>query len=146
MDKIERVRTLLKDIGLPQYQQSNICVLTILGLANVKKDTEWKKATNEWLRIHDIIQFVNKYYDVNYKENSRETFRKQAIHHFCFAAMVEDNSKATNSPDFRYRLTDEFLKIVRKLDVSDRPLKAFKKNHQSLIEMYASKKEMEKCL
>ena len=144
MDKIERVRTLLKDIGLPQYQQSNICVLTILGLANVKKDTEWKKATNEWLRIHDIIQFVNKYYDVNYKENSRETFRKQAIHHFCFAAMVEDNSKATNSPDFRYRLTDEFLKILRKLDVSDRPLKSFKKNHQSLIEIYASKKRMTK--
>ena len=144
MDKIERVRTLLKDIGLPQYQQSNICVLTILGLANVKKDTEWKKATNEWLRIHDIIQFVNKYYDVNYKENSRETFRKQAIHHFFFFVMVEDNSKATNSPDFRYRLTDEFLKIVRKLDVSDRPLKAFKKNHQSLIEIYASKKRMTK--
>lgn len=144
MDKIERVRTLLKEIGLPQYQQSNICVLTVLGLANVKKDTVWKKATNEWLRIHDIIQFVNEYYDVDYKENSRETFRKQAIHHFCLAAMVEDNSKATNSPDFRYRLTDEFLKVLRKIDVSDRPLKAFKKNHQSLIEIYASKKRMTK--
>ena len=144
MDKIERVRTLLKEIGLPQYQQSNICVLTVLGLANVKKDTVWKKATNEWLRIHDIIQFVNEYYGVDYKENSRETFRKQAIHHFCLAAMVEDNSKATNSPDFRYRLTDEFLKVLRKIDVSDRPLKAFKKNHQSLIEIYASKKRMTK--
>ena len=44
MDKIERIRELLKEIGLPQYQQSNICVLTILGLANIKKDTEWKKS------------------------------------------------------------------------------------------------------
>lgn len=49
MDKIERIRILLKEIGLPQYQQSNICVLTILGLANIKKETEWKKATNECL-------------------------------------------------------------------------------------------------
>ena len=40
--------------------------------------------------------------------------------------------------------TTPLLKIVRKLDVSDRPLKAFKKNHQSLIEIYASKKRMTK--
>ncbi len=142
MDKIEKIRILLKEIGLPQNQQSNICVLTILALANIKKDTEWIKATNEWLRIHDIIQFVNNNYDVDYKENSRETFRKQAIHHFCYAAIVEDNSKATNSPDYRYRLTDEFLKVIKKFNVSNSPLKAFKKNHQRLIDIYASKKKM----
>ncbi len=144
MDKIEKIRILLKEIGLPQNQQSNICVLTILALANIKKDTEWIKATNEWLRIHDIIQFVNNNYDVDYKENSRETFRKQAIHHFCYAAIVEDNSKATNSPDYRYRLTDEFLKVIKKFNVSNSPLKAFKKNHQRLIDIYASKKKMTK--
>ena len=99
MDKIERVRKLLKDIGLPQYQQSNICVLTILGMANLKKKTSWAKATNEWVRIHDIIAFVNNNYDKNYAENSRETFRKQAIHHFRYAAIVEDNSKA-NDPNY----------------------------------------------
>ena len=119
MDKIERVRKLLKDIGLPQYQQSNICVLTILGMANLKKKTSWAKATNEWVRIHDIIAFVNNNYDKNYAENSRETFRKQAIHHFRYAAIVEDNSKATNSPDYRYRLTEEFLEILHKINVSE---------------------------
>ena len=144
MDKIEQVRKLLKDIGLPQYQQSNICALTILGMANLKEDTPWANASNEWIRIHDIIAFVNENYNKSYAENSRETFRKQAIHHFRTAAIVEDNTKATNSPDYRYRLTEEFLKVIRKIDVSNRPLKTFVRNHQSLIEIYASKRKMTK--
>jgi hypothetical protein len=144
MDKIEIVRKLLKDIGMPNRQQADICVLTILGMANLKKTTLWTQATNEWLRIHDIIAFANQNYDVNYAENSRETFRKQALHHFRTAAIVEDNGKETNSPNYRYRLTTEFLEILHKIDVSDEPLKEFKKNHQSLIEIYASKKEMKK--
>lgn len=144
MDKIEQVRKLLKVIGLPQYQQSNICALTILGMANLKEDTPWANASNEWIRIHDIIAFVNENYSKSYAENSRETFRKQAIHHFRTAAIVEDNTKATNSPDYRYRLTEEFLKVIRKIDVSNRPLKTFVRNHQSLIEIYASKRKMTK--
>lgn len=144
MDKIEQVRKLLKVIGLPQYQQSNICALTILGMANLKEDTPWANASNEWIRIHDIIAFVNENYNKSYAENSRETFRKQAIHHFRTAAIVEDNTKATNSPDYRYRLTEEFLKVIRKIDVSNRPLKTFVRNHQSLIEIYASKRKMTK--
>ncbi len=144
MDKIEQVRKLLKAIGLPQYQQSNLCALTILGMANLKEDTPWAKASNEWIRIHDIIAFVNENYNKSYKENTRETFRKQAIHHFRTAAIVEDNTKATNSPDYRYRLTEDFLKVIRKIDVSNRPLKTFVRNHQSLIEIYASKRKMAK--
>ena len=144
MDKIEQVRKLLKAIGLPKYQQSNICALTILGMANLKEETPWANASNEWIRIHDIITFVNENYNKSYKENTRETFRKQAIHHFRTAAIVEDNTKATNSPDYRYRLTKEFLKVIRKIDVSNRPLKTFVRNHQSLIEIYASKRKMTK--
>lgn len=142
MDKIERVRKLLKDIGMPKRQQADLCVLTILGMANLKKTTKWSMATNEWLRIHDIIAFANQNYDVSYAENSRETFRKQALHHFRTAAIVEDNGKATNSPDYRYRLTEEFVEILHSINVSSEPLESFKKNHQSLMEIYASKKEI----
>lgn len=144
MDKIEKTRELLESLGLPKKQQSDICVLTILGMANLKKTTKWTDATNEWMRIHDIIQFANKNYDVNYAENSRETFRKQALHHFRMAAIVEDNAEATNSPNYRWRLTAEFLEILRNINISDEPLKTFKQNHKSLIDIYASKKQMKK--
>ena len=35
------------------------------------------------------------------------------MHHFRTAALIEDNGKATNSPNYRYRLTDEFLKVIQ---------------------------------
>lgn len=144
MDKIAKIRQLLECLELPKRQQTDICVLTILGLANLSKSSKWKDATNEWHRIHDIISFVNRNYDVNYAENSRETFRKQALHHFRLAAIVEDNSKPTNSPNYRWRLTQEFLDILRIINISKTTLVSFKKNHKSLRELYASKKAMEK--
>lgn len=144
MDKISRIKKLLADIGLPTAQQSNICALTILGMAGLKQTTKWTNASNEWVRIHDIILFANDNYDVNYAENSRETFRKKALHHFRNAAIVEDNGEATNSPNYRWRLTDEFLEIIRKIKVSKDPLKLFKENHESLVDAYSSKREINK--
>lgn len=144
MDKISRIKKLLADIGLPVAQQSNICALTVLGMAGLKKTTKWIKASNEWVRIHDIILFVNNNYEVNYAENSRETFRKKALHHFRNAAIVEDNGEATNSPNYRWRLTDEFVEIIRKINTSNTQLELFKSNHESLIDTYSSKREFNK--
>ena len=65
------------------------------------------------IRIHDVLAFTKDNYNVAYAENSRETFRKQAMHHFRNAAFIEDNGKATNSPNYRYRLTEEMLDLIR---------------------------------
>lgn len=144
MDKVKKIKELLEILDLPKKQQTDICTLTILSMANLKKRTKWEEATNEWLRIHDIIAFANRNYNVSYAENSRETFRKQALHHFRNDAIVEDNAMATNSPNYRWRLTDEFVEIIRNINISDDPLIAFKNNHAGLKEIYASKKEMKK--
>ena len=144
MDKIEETRDFLNRIGMPKAQQADICCYVILAMAGIKPDMQWEEATNEWIRIHDIIQFANSYYGTTYAENSRETFRKQALHHFRTAALVEDNGKATNSPNYRYRLTEETLQMLRVRDTIEwQPsLRRFLHYHQSLIEMYASKKKM----
>lgn len=142
--KIEETREFLQIIGMPKAQQAEICCYVILAMAGVKPDMRWEEATNEWIRIHDIIQFANSYYGTTYAENSRETFRKQALHHFRTAALVEDNGKATNSPNYRYRLTEETLQMLRVKDTIEwQPsVRRFLHYHQSLIEMYASKKKM----
>ena len=115
MRKLEEARRFLSDIGMPKAQQADICALSLLAMAGMKPNDEWNTATNEWIRIHDIIAFVNKYYNTTYAENSRETFRKQAMHRFRTAALIEDNGKATNSPNYRYRITDETLNVLRSL-------------------------------
>lgn len=113
IDKVEETREFLKIVGMPKAQQADICCYVILAMASIKPDMTWNQATNEWIRIHDIIQFINTFYDMSYAENSRETFRKQALHRFRTAALIEDNEKATNSPNYRYRLTEETVQILR---------------------------------
>ena len=141
MDKISETREFL---GMPKQQQADICCYVILAMAGIKPEMPWNEATNEWIRIHDIIQFANTYYGTSYAENSRETFRKQALHRFRTAALVEDNGKATNSPNYRYRLTDETLQLIRNLDTNEwnKHLKLFLTYHEKLVDIYASKKKM----
>ena len=142
--KIEEAREFLQTIGMPKAQQADICCYVILAMAGIKPEMPWNEATNEWIRIHDIIQFANTYYGTSYAENSRETFRKQALHRFRTAALVEDNGKATNSPNYRYRLTDETLQLIRNLDTNEwnKHLKLFLTYHEKLVDIYASKKKM----
>ena len=142
--KIEETREFLQTIGMPKAQQADICCYVILAMAGVKPDMSWSEATNEWIRIHDIIQFVNTFYDMSYAENSRETFRKQALHRFRTAALIEDNGKATNSPNYRYRLTEETVQILRTMGTPKwkESIKRFLGYHEKLIDLYASKKKM----
>lgn len=151
MDKIEITKNLLEKIGMPTTQQSILCCLTLLAMANIKKEDKFQDATNNWIRIHDVITFIGENYGVYYAENSRETFRKQAMHHFRTAAIIEDNGKATNSPNYRYRLTDEFLRVIQSINETNGyflcednnyEIHCFIRNHQSLKDIYASKKQM----
>jgi len=144
MHKIDEARKFLASVGMPKAQQADICALSILAMTGIKPDDNWKDATNGWVRIHDIIAFSNKYYGTTYAENSRETFRKQAIHRFRTAALIEDNGKATNSPDYRYRITDETLAILKAWGGPDakKQIERFLAYHEQLIDIYASKKKM----
>ena len=144
MDKVDALKATLNEVGFPSQMQADVCIYAILALAGIKKTTQWKNATNEWMRIHDIIQFANNHYYKGYAENSRETFRKQALHNFRNAAMVEDNGKATNSPNYRWRITDEFLKVLRSIDKGNSALLNFKEKHISLVELYSSKRTLKK--
>lgn len=146
MSKIDEARSILKSLGLPERQQADLCCYSLLAMLGISPDTDWNFATNGWIRIHDIIQFTKDNYGVTYAENSRETFRKQAMHQFRDAALIEDNSKPTNSPNYRYRITGETLNLLRSYGSSDwdRKLSEFLDTHETLIEIYSSKKEMTK--
>lgn len=151
MDKLEVAKYLLERVGMPTEQQSALCCLSLLAMAKLAKSTPYSQATNEWVRIYDIIAFISDHYGVAYAENSRETFRKRAMHAFRTAALIEDNGKATNSPNYRYRITSEFLAVIQNMSGSKRVLcddnaylTQFIANHENLTEIYASKKKMQK--
>jgi hypothetical protein len=145
MSKIDEAKSILELIGMPKEQQAEVCALTLLALCAVQPDTSWNDATNEWIRIHDAISFFKTAYGKTYAENSRETIRKQALHHFRNAAVVEDNGMATNSPAYRYRVTEEALQLIQTFGATrwDLALADFLKKHQRLVDKYSSKKKME---
>lgn len=150
MDHLKLTKSLLEKLNMPLKQQGKLSCLVLLALAKIKNTMSWKRATNEWLRIHDIMVFIQENYGVKYAENSRETIRKQVMHPFRTAALIEDNGKATNSPNYCYRLTPEFLSVIKSIrnkEVSDclctSQLKKFIDNHDSLTNIYASKKKMQ---
>ncbi|AEC01481.1 Type II site-specific deoxyribonuclease [Parasphaerochaeta coccoides DSM 17374] len=139
-------KMILKELGMPPKQQADLCCFVLLAMSNVKETDLWSTATNQWIRIHDIIAYTKENYGIAYAENSRETFRKQAIHHFRNAAFIEDNGKATNSPNYRYRLTDEMLSLIHSFGAEnwDKTKTDFLSAHETLIDLYASKRDMRK--
>ena len=139
-NKLASIKELLSRIGMPKRQQGDLCCYSMLALLKLNPTDDWNKATNEWIRIHDMLIFMNDSYGTTYKENTRESIRKDAMHHFRNAAVIEDNGKATNSPAYRYRITDEFLNVVRNLETDTSHLDTFIESHESLIEQYSSKK------
>ena len=146
MSKVEEARAILKELQVPAKQQADLCCFVLLAMANIKEQDLWLSATNEWIRIHDVIAYTKEHYGVAYAENSRETFRKQAMHHFRNAAFIEDNGKATNSPNYCYRLTDEMLSLIRNYGTESwQTVKAeFLNSHETLVSLYAFKRTMRK--
>lgn len=146
MSKFDEAKSILSALNVPTKQQNNMCCCVLLAMANVLEKTPWKKATNDWIRIHDVLVFASDNYNITYAENSRETIRKQAMHHFRNAAFVEDNGQATNSPNYRYRLTDEMLALIQSYGTDEwsHNLASFHEAHSSLVELYAAKRTMRK--
>ena len=139
-------KTILSELGMPKKQQADICAYTLLALADISDDKTWAQATNEFVRIHDVITYTFEKYGVSYAENSRETFRKQAMHPFRIAAIIEDNGKATNSPNYRYHITPEVLVLLQAFGTKRwfAELELFRQTHDSLEMKYASRKAVSK--
>lgn len=146
MNKIEEAQDILKSLQVPVKQQNEMCCLVLLAMANIKENDSWNRVTNEWIRIHDVILFIKNNFGVSYAENSRETIRKQAMHHFRNAAFIEDNGRATNSPKYKYRLTMEMLSLLQTYNTEkwQSSVADFLRNHSSLIELYESKRNLKK--
>lgn len=117
MRRVKEAQKILSSLGLPKAQCNEISALTLLALANIERKTLWAAAQAPRLRIHDILVFAETEYRKKYAENTRETVRRQVVHQFEQAQIIERNPDdpglATNSPLSHYALTDEVLSLVR---------------------------------
>lgn len=143
---MDEAKVILDKIGLPKKQQNEMCCRVLLALAGIKENSKWNKASDSFVRIHDILDFIRQNYDVDYAENSRETIRKQALKPYRDAAIVEVNGKAINSPLYSYRLTTEFLELIKTFgsDEWEEELKIFNEAHKTLVDLYQQRKQVKR--
>ncbi|HEY9167378.1 MAG TPA: BsuBI/PstI family type II restriction endonuclease [Candidatus Kryptonia bacterium] len=157
MSKLREAKEILEALGLPKGQQNERSALTLLALCDLKKDGSWPEAKQLSMsvvgnkknpRFPGIMRFIREHYGRNYAENSRETFRRQTLHQFVQAGIVdhnpEDPNLPTNSKDNHYRLTDEALQVVQAYSTTNwkKELEDFKKKVGTLREKYSSQRKL----
>jgi len=151
MKKVDEAKLILKSLGLPINQQNERSALTLLALCNIKKNDDWSDAKQTSMSVvgnknnpkyPGIMRFIRQNYKIDYAENSRETFRRQTLHQFYQAYIVDHNpenkSLPTNSKDNHYRITDDAIKVIRSFNSKkwDNELKIFLDKNGSLKEKY----------
>jgi adenine-specific DNA-methyltransferase len=117
VSKVDEALEILRTLGLPRAQQNERSALTLLALANVGPKGSWARTEKPMLRIWDIMGFMRQRYGKDYAANSRETIRRQTIHQFEQARIVDRNpdypSRPTNSGLNCYALTDAAVSVLK---------------------------------
>jgi hypothetical protein len=118
MSKLTEAQEILKTLGLPPAQYNEMAALTFLAICNIKENDSWANTTRHSLGVtKGIMIFVNDNYNKTYAPNTRETFRRQVLHQFVQARVVDYNpdqpNLPVNSPKAHYALTKEVLEVVK---------------------------------
>ncbi len=159
MNKIEEAKQILVALGLPKKQQNDRSALTLIALCYLKETDKWSLAKDISMSVmgnkqnakyEGIMRFIAEYYNIQYAENSRETFRRHTLHQFVHAGIVIHNPEnpelPTNSKDNHYRLSPEALKVLKTYNTKNwnKEIKYFKENVGLLSEKYLKKREISK--
>ena len=147
MPTIDDAAKILESLGLPRAQQNERSALTLLALANLGPKSKWRAVERPLLRTVDIMEFMRAQYGKDYKPNSREPIRRQTIHQFEQARIVDRNpddpSRSTNSGLTVYQLTEDAASVIRVYGTRtfDKAVATFLKRFTSLQEAYLRRRK-----
>ncbi len=142
MGKIQEAQRILQELGLPPAQQNEISALTLLALCNLDETTPWTHISKPLITIHNLMGYMKQHYGRIYAENTREVVRRQVIHQFEQARLVDrnpdDSTRQTNSPNTCYALTEEACEVLRQFGTSawENAVANFLAMHGALWEHY----------
>lgn len=146
--RVNEAKLLLKALGLPSQQQNTRSALVLLALAKVESDVTWSAAKAGLHTTHELMAFIRKEYSTDYAANSRETIRRQTLHQFEQARLIDRNrdmpDRPTNSKDNNYSLNQEIIDILKEYPDGNwkKLVKHFQETVPSLIDRYKREREM----
>lgn len=149
MSKLLEAQEILKTLGLPPAQYNEMAALTFLAICNIKEDDDWSQSIRQSLGVtKGIMTFVNENYNKSYAPNTRETFRRQVLHQFVQARIVDYNpdkpNLPVNSPNAHYAITEEALEVVKtyKTENWEKTVEQFIATVGKLSEVYLREREL----
>jgi len=148
MRKVTEAIEIVEALGLPRGQRNERSALTLLALASIPRRGRWEAAKQPLLRIWDIMGFMRDKYGKDYAANSRETIRRQTIHQFEQARIVDRNPddplRPTNSGKTVYALTGDVLPVLKTYgtDRFDDEVERFIEKFGELQKSYARRRKL----
>jgi adenine-specific DNA-methyltransferase len=146
--KIEEALKILKALDVPRQQQNERSALTLLALADLKPAATWAAARSPLRGISEMMDFFRDNYGKNYKENSRESVRRQTVHQFTQIGLLIENpdepGRPKNSQYWSYQLEASALSLLRKFGTESwaEALQNYVENAKQLRCLQAKEREM----
>lgn len=145
---IEQAQTFLKRLGFDAERRNDRSAQVLLALLGLRPGLDWADSTNELRRTVEIMEWIRAHLGVDYKANTRETIRRQTLHQFVQALLVEQNpdepTRPVNSPRWCYRVHPGALALARAFreDDFESRLDQYLIDAPSLLEQYAARRSM----
>ncbi|WP_421902196.1 BsuBI/PstI family type II restriction endonuclease [Maridesulfovibrio sp.] len=149
-EKLVQAKEILMALGMPPAQFNDRSAWVFLALANIRPNDNWSNVQAPLLRTVEIMEFIRDEYGMDYKPNSRETIRRQTLHQFEQARIVDRNrddpSRATNSAYNNYSLNAPIVNILKDFPNGRwlNKINQYKNQLNNLQEMYQRKLELNK--
>jgi len=152
---INQALDILKNVGIPlpeRFRGREMMAMSFLAVAGVTKS--WREAKgqndNRHLKTREIIKFINEHFEENISSGSYDDIRRKHLKLAVLADLILNSannpSAAPNDPTRGYTLSSEFKSLVQHYGTEewDIKLKLFVKNHPSLQEIIARKRDLPK--
>lgn len=147
-DKIREAGRILAALQMDSERSNERSALTLLALLRMGPDDTWADASNPMLRTRAIMDWMRDEYGREYAANTRETIRRQTLHQFSDALLIQQNpdqpDRPTNSPKWNYQVTPEALAVIQRYGTAefDRALAEYLIRVPGLKARYAAAREM----
>lgn len=149
-NKIEESIQILKLLGLPRQQLNDRSGLVLLSLVSLRNEDKWSEISDRpMLGVTPMMEWIMSNYKVEYKPNTRETFRRQTLHQLVEGGFVLYNpdkpDRPVNSPKTCYQITEELFELLKTFNTEGflLNLKSFLSDIETLKHKYSKVREVE---
>jgi len=89
---VREAQEILEALGMPPAQHNRVAGMTLIALCGLTPKANRSTAERRRCTVtKGIMDYLKEHYEADYAPNTRETFRRQVLHHFVQAGIADYN-------------------------------------------------------